>query len=112
MTLRGHTNKIVSIASDPESNYGLISGSHDGTCRVWDLRSCRQGTKDEGGGLVGEAVYVVERESQKGGKRPVAGEGIKVFGVQWDKDLGIISAGEDKVVQINSGRGITRPNNN
>jgi len=108
MTLRGHTNKIVSIAPDPESNYGLVSGSHDGTCRVWDLRSSRQGTKDEGGGLVGEAVYVVERESQKGGKRPVAGEGIKVFGVQWDKDVGIVSAGEDKMVQVNRGRGVTR----
>lgn len=110
MTLRGHTNMISSIAKDPESNYGLVSGSHDGTCRVWDLRSSRQGTKDEGGGLVGEAVYVVERESQKeGSKRPVGGEGIKVFGVAWDKDIGIVSGGEDKMVQINRGRGVTRP---
>ena len=108
MTLRGHTNKIVSLAEDPESNYGLVSGSHDGTCRVWDLRSSRQGTKDEGGGLVGEAVYVIERESNKGGKKPVAGDGIKVFGVAWDKDVGIVSAGEDKMVQINRGRGVTR----
>jgi ribosome biogenesis protein YTM1 len=109
MTLRGHTNMISSIAEDPESNYGLVSGSHDGTCRIWDLRSSRQGTKDEGGGLVGEAVYIVERESQKEGKRPVGGEGIKVFGVTWDKDVGIVSGGEDKVVQINRGRGVTRP---
>jgi ribosome biogenesis protein YTM1 len=108
MTLRGHANKIVSLVEDPESNYGLASGSHDGTCRVWDLRSSRQGTKDEGGGLVGEAVYVIERESGKGGKKPVAGDGIKVFGVAWDKDVGIVSAGEDKMVQINRGRGVTR----
>ena len=108
MTLRGHTNKIVSLAQDPESNYGLVSGSHDGTCRVWDLRSSRQGTMEEGGGVVGEAVYVVERESNKGGKRPVGGEGIKVFGVQWDKDVGIVSVGEDKMVQVNKGRGVTR----
>ncbi|RDL41374.1 Ribosome biogenesis protein YTM1 [Venustampulla echinocandica] len=109
LTLRGHTNKIVSLSPDPESNYGLVSGSHDGTCRVWDLRSTRQGTKDEGGGLVGEAVYVVERETEKGGsRRPVAGEGIKVFGVAWDKEVGIVSGGEDKRVQINMGRGVTR----
>jgi ribosome biogenesis protein YTM1 len=109
MTLRGHTNKIVSLAPDPESNSGLVSGSHDGTCRVWDLRSSRQGTKDEGGGAVGEAVYVVERESRKGdGKRLVGGEGVKVFGVAWDKDMGIVSAGEDKMVQVNRGRGVTR----
>lgn len=108
MTLRGHTNKIVSLSPDPESNYGLVSGSHDGTCRVWDLRSSRQGTMEEGGGVVGEAVYVVERESAKGGKKPVGGEGIKVFGVQWDKNIGIVSGGEDKMLQINRGRGVTR----
>lgn len=108
MTLRGHTNMVSSIAEDPESNYGLVSASHDGTCRVWDLRSSRAGTKDEGGGLVGEAVYVIERESQKGAKRPVGGEGVKVFGVCWDKDVGIVSGGEDKMVQVNRGRGVTR----
>jgi ribosome biogenesis protein YTM1 len=109
MTLRGHTNMVSSIAQDPESNYGLVSGSHDGTCRVWDLRSSRSGTKDEGGGVVGEAVYVIERESAKGAKRPVGGEGVKVFSVKWDREIGIVSAGEDKMVQVNRGRGVTRP---
>lgn len=109
MTLRGHTNKIVSLAPDPDSTWGLVSGSHDGTCRVWDLRSTRQGTRDEGGGTVGESVYVVERESRKGEKRPVGGEGIKVLGVMWDREVGIVSAGEDKRVQINRGKGVTRP---
>jgi len=112
MTLRGHTNKVSSISPDPNSNYGLVSGSHDGTCRVWDLRSTRQGTKDEGGGTVGEPVYVAERESWKGKKKPVAGEGIKVFGVRWDKELGIVSGSEDKTVQINRGRGVTRADEN
>lgn len=109
MTLRGHTNKIVSIAPDPDSTWGLVSGSHDGTCRVWDLRSTRQGTRDEGGGTVGESVYVIERESRKGEKRPVGGEGIKVLGVVWDQGVGIVSAGEDKMIQINRGKGVTRP---
>ena len=54
-------------------------------------------------------MEVVERESQKrGAKRPVGGEGIKVFAVAWDKHVGIVSAGEDKMVQINRGRGVTR----
>jgi ribosome biogenesis protein YTM1 len=108
MTLRGHTNKIISLSPDPDSTWGLVSGSHDGTCRVWDLRSTRQGTRDEGGGVVGESVYVIERESRKGEKKPVGGEGIKVLGVAWDKDCGIVSAGEDKRVQINRGKGVTR----
>lgn len=102
MTLRGHYNAVVSLAKDPESDYGLVSGSHDGTCRVWDVRSKRQG-KD---GVVGESIYTIERESAKGKGRAVAGEGVKVFGVTWDKMLGIVSASEDKRVQINRGSGI------
>ncbi|RDW67640.1 ribosome biogenesis protein YTM1 [Coleophoma cylindrospora] len=109
MTLRGHTNLVCSIAPDPNSNYGLVSASYDGTCRVWDLRSSRQGTREEGGGSVGEAVYVIDRESQKdASKKPVGGEGVKVFGVAWDKEVGIVSGGEDKMLQINTGRGITK----
>ena len=73
----------------------------------WDLRSTRPGTKDEGSGFVGEAMYIIERNSQKEAKRPVGGEGIKVFGVAWDKDVGIVSGGEDKMIQINRGKGVT-----
>jgi len=50
----------------------------------------------------------VERETRKGEKRPVGGEGIKVLGVVWDRELGIVSAGEDKRVQVNQGKGVTR----
>jgi len=52
-------------------------------------------------------MYIIERNSQKGAKRPVGGEGIKVFGVAWDKEVGIVSGGEDKMVQINRGKGVT-----
>ena len=51
----------------------------------------------------------MERESRKGEKRPVGGEGTKVLGVVWDREVGIMSAGEDKRVQINRGKGVTRP---
>lgn len=102
MTLRGHTNAVVSLATDPESDYGLVSGSHDGTCRVWDVRSSRS----EKEGRVGESLYVIERKSLKGERKKVGGEGVKVFGVVWDKDVGIISGGEDKRVQVNRGKGI------
>jgi hypothetical protein len=33
------------------------------------------------------------------------GEGFKVFSVNWDKEVGIVSAGEDKRVQINRALG-------
>ena len=106
MTLRGHANAVVSLARDPESSYGLVSGSHDGTCRIWDLRS----TRTDKNGVIGESVYSIPRklleEEEKIGRRPVGGEGVKVFGVCWDKNVGIVSAGEDKTIQINRGQGV------
>ncbi|MCJ1395574.1 ribosome biogenesis protein ytm1 [Xylographa bjoerkii] len=102
MTLRGHTNAIVALARDPDNAYGLLSGSHDGTCRIWDVRSSRS-DKD---GVVGESIYTITRESVKGELRRVAGEGVKVFGVCWNREVGIVSAGEDKRLQVNRGKGI------
>ena len=103
MTLRGHTNSIVGLAPDPDSSYGLVSGSHDGTCRVWDIRSA----SSEQEGRVGKSIYVISRESVKGDERNrVGGEGVKVFDVKWDSKIGIVSASEDKRVQINQGKGM------
>lgn len=102
MTLRGHTNAVVTLARDPGSAYGLLSGSHDGTCRIWDLRS----TKSDKDGVVGESIYSIPRKSLEGAGKRVGGEGVKVFGVCWDKTVGILSAGEDKAIQINRGEQI------
>ena len=103
MTLRGHTNSVVSLAPDPDSSYGLVSGSHDGTCRVWDIRSA----SSEKDGRVGKSIYTISRESVKGEERSrVGGEGIKVFDVKWDSKIGIVSASEDRRVQINQGKGM------
>ncbi|KAI1342118.1 ribosome biogenesis protein YTM1, partial [Xylariaceae sp. FL0016] len=107
MTLRGHRNQVAALSASSENDYSLVSGSFDGTCRIWDIRSARPGTKAEGGGSVSESVYVIERQSQKSVKRKagdVPGKGAKVFGVAWDpKSWGIVSGGEDKMVQINQG---------
>lgn len=106
MTLRGHVNMVVSLAPSPENDYSLVSGSHDTTCRVWDLRSVRMGTHEEGGGSVSEPVYTIGREWLANKKLPAAGDGAKVLSVAWDKTWGIVSGGEDKKVQINRGRGL------
>ncbi|KAK5122496.1 ribosome biogenesis protein ytm1 [Meristemomyces frigidus] len=100
MTLRGHTNAVVSLARDPNSSYQLVSGSHDGTCKVWDIRSVRS---EAGSERVGDSVYTIERESAKGKPKSITGEGVKVFGVAWDREVGVVSGGEDKRVQINKG---------
>ncbi|PVH96000.1 ribosome biogenesis protein YTM1 [Periconia macrospinosa] len=103
MTLRGHKNAVVALDRDPGSEWGLVSGSHDGTAMVWDVRSVRAGgAVGEGGERVGECVYMIERESLgKGARAKAHGEGVKVFDVRWDAQVGIVSAGEDKRIQVN-----------
>lgn len=111
MTLRGHRNMVSTLAASPDPVHGdhsLVSGSHDGTRRIWDLRSVRTATKAEGGGSVSESVYVIEREGAAGKKTTtksdVPGRGAKIFGVAWDRQWGIVSGGEDKQVQVNRGK--------
>ena len=88
MTLRGHKSWVSCLATDPRNEHRLLSGSYDGTCRIWDVRATRQG--DEG--VVGESVFDIKRQGVKESK---------IFGIAWDADLGILSAGEDKQLQIN-----------
>lgn len=78
--LIGHTNFVVSLTTT-DNDYMLISGSHDGTAKIWDIRA-------------NKAMYTITRESQE--KRS------KVFAVSWEKEIGILSAGSDKKLQINS----------
>jgi centromere/kinetochore protein ZW10 len=100
MTLRGHKNAVVSLDTDPNNENSLLSGSHDGTAMIWDVRSVRP-SEVQGEGRVGESIYTIYRDSAGGKPTHSHGEGIKVFGVRWDKQIGILSAGEDKRVQIN-----------
>ncbi len=99
MTLRGHKNGIVSLSTDPDSDHTLVSGSHDGTCQIWDLRNVTAGSRI-GEGMTGESVYTIMRQGVSGPSKS-HGEGVKVFSVVWDGEVGIVSAGEDKKVQIN-----------
>lgn len=98
MTLKGHKNHVVALARDPNNDYVLASGSHDGTCRIWDVRS----TKSSKDGITTQSVLTIARETLNGKAVPSTGEGIKVFGLCWDAQIGILSAGEDKNVQVNT----------
>lgn len=87
-TLVGHTNMVTSLAPSPHSQYVFVSGSLDGTSRVWDIRAQR-------------SLYVIERE-KGAGKAKTVGALNAVLGVDWSKDVGIVSAGKDNMLQINS----------
>lgn len=102
MTLRGHKNGVVSLDTDPSSEYNLASASHDGTVQIWDLRNVSTGGQI-GEGMTGESVYTIYRQGRESAKSH--GEGAKVFSVRWDSAVGIVSGGEDKRVQINRALG-------
>lgn len=87
--LIGHKNFVVSLDTCPENEYILCSGSHDGTVKVWDVRSTT-------------AMYTITRED------PSIEKGVndKVFAVKWAKNVGIISGGQDKKIQFNKGDNI------
>lgn len=86
MKLVGHTNFVVDLAACPTNSNMFASASHDGSVKVWDVRAEKP-------------LYTIAREAGMKGKD-------KVFGVAWDKEIGIVSGGEDKKVQINTGNNI------
>lgn len=83
--LIGHKNFVVSLDTCPENEYMLCSGSHDGTVKVWDIRS-------------NSPMYTITRENGE--------TKDKIFDVKWAEKIGIISGGEDKKIQINKGDNI------
>jgi ribosome biogenesis protein len=97
LILKGHKNAVVSLVGDPSNGHNLASGSHDGTCRIWDLRSTKQGQS----GITGQSLYTIHRESLGGKAAPEVASGAQVFALCWDRDLGILSGGADKAIQIN-----------
>ena len=108
MRLRGHRSDVVTLAADPGNSWGLGSGSHDGTVRVWDVRNAGGGSgaggAEEGTGAVdekvGSATFRIPRRGNAKCDTVVGGEGWKVLGMCWDREVGIVSAGEDKMVQV------------
>ncbi|CAR22807.1 Ytm1p [Lachancea thermotolerans CBS 6340] len=83
--LNGHKNFVVALDTCPENEYMLCSASHDGTVKVWDVRS-------------NVPMYTITREADV-----TKGVNDKVFDVKWAKGVGIISGGQDKKIQINKG---------
>ncbi|QPG75174.1 hypothetical protein FOA43_002523 [Brettanomyces nanus] len=79
--LIGHKNFVCSLATPSDNEYMLLSGSHDGTAKVWDIRA-------------NKAIYTITRQSGLSQS--------KVFAVDWEKEIGILSGGSDKKLQINS----------
>ncbi|CAK9436108.1 uncharacterized protein LODBEIA_P06660 [Lodderomyces beijingensis] len=85
--LVGHTNFVVGLSASPHNANMFASSSHDGTVKVWDVRADK-------------SLYTITREDGSTSK--------KIFDVCWNDQIGIISGGEDKKVQINKGSDIAK----
>lgn len=85
--LVGHTNFVVGLSASPHNANMFASSSHDGTVKVWDVRADK-------------SLYTITREDGSTKK--------KIFDVCWDNEIGIISGGEDKKIQINKGTDIAK----
>ena len=100
-TLIGHRNAVVSLDGEPGSHYGICSGSHDGCVRVWDIRVASDASVHRPG-----STWKIVRQSQNRCDRVPGGEDVSVHSVRWDSNVGIVSGGADRRVQVNRvGRG-------
>lgn len=79
--LVGHSNFVVGLSACPYNDNMFASASHDGLVKVWDIRSVNP-------------LYTITREEPTN---------CKIFDVCWDNDIGIVSGGLDKKLQINKG---------
>ncbi|CUM65247.1 uncharacterized protein PRCAT00002879001 [Priceomyces carsonii] len=87
--LVGHTNFVVGLEASPNNINMFASASHDGTVKVWDVRSEKP-------------MYTIVRDSNA-----PSGENM-VFDVAWNEEIGIVSGGRDKKIQINKGSDISK----
>ncbi|EPY52598.1 ribosome biogenesis protein Ytm1 [Schizosaccharomyces cryophilus OY26] len=83
MTLSGHKNLVSDLAASPENPYMFASVSHDNSCRVWDVRA------------TSGSIYTLPRSVKRGSQWD------KLFSVDWNKSVGIVTGGTDKQLQIN-----------
>lgn len=99
-----HSKPVSSVKCHPLSSNLFASGSHDGTIKIWDIRSSKQ------------ALFSLNSDNNKsqnkngngdGGLGMNEGEGEKVLTLDWTRDgQTIVSGGEDKKLNVWKGEGI------
>lgn len=91
LTLTGHASQVSSVSAHPTLGYQALSGSHDGTLKIWDARSPKS------------ALFTITRprEAREGEHERVAKlrGPDKVLATAWDGQT-IVSGGEDCKLQM------------
>lgn len=99
--LKGHQSAVWSLDTDPARPWMLCSGSYDGCVRGWDLRMTG---RVAGPGREASSVFRIPRETSRECDRlvgTVEGAEVGVLGVCWDREVGIVSGGKDRMLQFN-----------
>ncbi|EGG05904.1 uncharacterized protein MELLADRAFT_74936 [Melampsora larici-populina 98AG31] len=89
LTLYGHQAPVSSISSNPSNTHSLqiLSGSFDGTCKIWDTRSIK------------ESLYTIQKPNV-GGEQKLK---KKILSVGWNSDGNLLGfGGEDCELSISS----------
>lgn len=68
MTLDGHTDNVTSIQFQPDGRF-LLSGSEDGTIKVWDLRAPKYSRSFSSGSAVNSVALRMDRDEFVSGDR-------------------------------------------
>jgi ribosome biogenesis protein YTM1 len=86
LTLSSHKNWVTSVSWSTKNLFMLVSGSYDGTIRIWDIRSKTP-------------LYTLSKQNADKGEEKENATPKKVFCVNWDDDV-ILSGGEDNQLHI------------
>lgn len=98
LALYGHTAPVSSVASNPSRSNSLqiLSGSFDGTCKIWDTRSPKQSLYTLSNAENRTKNPTSQNPNQKLGSQ-------KILSVGWNSDGNLLGCGgEDRQLSIHS----------
>lgn len=91
LALTGHASQVSSVSAHPTLGYQALSGSHDGTLKIWDARSPKS------------ALFTITRPLQPREEEHARVAKLrgpdKVLTTAWDGSL-VVSGGEDCKLQM------------
>ncbi|PLW32824.1 hypothetical protein PCANC_18826 [Puccinia coronata f. sp. avenae] len=97
LVLHGHTAPVSTVSSNPSraNSLQILSGSYDGTCKIWDTRSTKQ------------SLYTISNPKQS--STPSSSNpnpklsNQKILAVGWNSEGNLLgSGGEDRKLSIHS----------
>ena len=87
---KGHQKWVTQVKFNPEVENVFLSGSIDGTVKLWDLRNDEQ------------PLANLKHRSQTKQKDGEANENFKIFGVEWNGASQILCGGSDSHISVHT----------